>query len=163
MGIQAAYTLVDEQTLDRLVESAPEHLVDELERLELCEGSTVYLDKLWDGLHFLLTGVSASTPIDGSPLSEAVVGVHVFDSDDFIGCTEQDELAAIIAALDAVDVDALLAAADFTAFSEAGLYPSIWDGDDDSLRRELSAAFTTLCQIHRRAAAEGMHLIISIL
>lgn len=143
--MQAAYTLVDDETLDRLVELSSEELVAELETLERAPSSTVYLDQAWEPLHLMLTGSSASDPIEGDPLSEAVVGVHVFDGEDFIACTEHDEIAPILAALDSVDLAGRLT-------------------DADSVhRRELTDAFATLRGIHRRAAAEGRHLIVSIL
>lgn len=163
MGMRAAYTLVDERTLDRLVSLSPEIRVATLEDLESSGAPTVYLDKMWDGLHYLLTGASAVAPRDDDPLSESVVGVHVFDGDDFVGCTENDELPAIIEALDALDRDALLQGADFSDFSEAGIYPNIWADEPTALRAELADALDALAAVHRRAADEGHHLVISIL
>ncbi|KJL29895.1 YfbM family protein [Microbacterium oxydans] len=162
MGMRAAYTLVDELTLDRLVSLAPEVLVSTLEDLESGGAPTVYLDKMWDGLHFLLAGAPAASPLDDDPLSESIVGVHVFGGDDFVGCTENDELLPIIEALDALDRDAVIAAADFTAFSDAGIYPNIWRDDPAVLRAELAAAWDALDGVHRRAVDEGKHLVISI-
>ncbi|MCG8153586.1 DUF1877 family protein [Pimelobacter simplex] len=162
MGMQAVYVQVDEETLDRLVELDPDDLPDALDELEE-RGEPTYLDKAWDGLHFLLTGVSASSPREGDPLSEAVVGVHVLDADTYAGCTEADELPAVVAALEAVDVAALLAAADFTAYDAAGIYPRTWTADADGLRAELAEAFALLHAAHRAALAAGRHLVVSIL
>lgn len=164
MGLQAAYTLVDEETLDRLVGLEPGALGEALEELEEAGAETAYLDKMWDGLHFLLTGEPASSPIEDDRLSEAVVGVHAFDGEDaYVGCSEADELAPIIAALEAVELDALLESADFEAFGRAELYPEIWTDEPAVLRRELSAAYAALLTVHRRAAATRSHLIVSIL
>lgn len=163
MGMRAAYTLVDELTLDRLVSLSPEVLVTTLEDLESAGAPTVHLDKMWDGLHYLLTGVSAVSPRDDDPLSESVVGVHVFGGDDFVGCTENDELRAIIDALEALDRESLLDAVDFTAFADAGIYPNIWADEPAVLRAELGDALDTVAAVHRRAADEGHHLVISIL
>jgi len=163
MGIQAAYTQVDEPTLDRLVTLPPDQLADALEALETAGAPTVYLDKLWDGLHFLLTGRSASTPIDGDPLSEAVVGVHVFEGEDYVGCTEHDELPGIIAALEAVDLPALLATTRFETFAAAEVYPAIWTEDPERLGAELAEAFGLLVDVHRAARAARGHLVVSIL
>lgn len=162
MGMRAAYTLIDEGTLDRLVSLAPEVLLSTLEELEESGAPTTYLDKAWDGLHFLLTGVSATAPREDDPLSEAVVGVHAFGGEDFVGCTENDELDAIISALEEVNVERLLDEADFRAFSVARIFPNIWDDDPATLRSELSDAFAELHAVHRRAADTGQHLAISI-
>lgn len=162
MGLQAAYTRIDEATLDRLADLDPDGLVDEIDRLEESGVPTTYLDKMWDGLHFALTGVPASSPIEGDPLSEAVVGVHAFDSDDFVGCTEAGELAAIVAALEEVDIAAVLDRQDFAAFAAAELYPSIWAEDPVRLRGELTDAFALLLDAHRAALAAGDHLLVTI-
>ncbi|WEK60841.1 MAG: YfbM family protein [Candidatus Microbacterium colombiense] len=163
MGMRAAYTLVDELTLDRLVSLAPEVLISTLEDLETGGAPTVYLDKMWDGLHFLLTGVSATSPRDDDPLSESIVGVHVFGGEDFVGCTENDELETILAALDSLDRDTVIGGADFSTFAKAGIYPNVWNDDPEVLRRELADAWDALTSVHRRAADEGHHVVISIL
>jgi len=163
VGIQAAYLSVDEATLDRLVETDPEQLAASIEKLEGEGAPTVYLDKMWDGLHFLLTGVSASSPVEDDELSEAVVGVHVFDSEEFIGCTELDELPEIIEALEGVSITELLGEADFAAFDRAGIYPNIWTDDATVLAAELTEAFDILLEAHRACLAAGRHLIVSIL
>lgn len=163
MGMQAAYTMVDEATLDRLAEIPPAELSDALDELETSGAPTLYLDKMWDGLHFLLTGVSASSPIEDDQLSEAIVGVHVFDAEDFVGCSEVDELPGIIAALENVSPRALLDEVDFASFGRANLYPNIWSGDAAGLATELTTAFTDLLAFHRACLAAGRHLIVSIL
>jgi len=160
--MRAAYTLIDDETLDRLLELDVSDLVSALEDLETSDAVTVYLDKLWDGVHFLLTGVSASHPIDEDPLSEAVVGVHVVAEDDYIGCTEADELAPIISALEGVDLSAALENADFAEFRRAEVTPSIWSDDPSRLRTELADAVALLLDVHRRAAAAERHLLVSI-
>ena len=45
----------------------------ENENLEICD-----IDKMWDALHFLLTGKSASEPIEDNLISEAIVGSLIF-------------------------------------------------------------------------------------
>ena len=162
MGMRAAYTLIDEGTLDRLVSLSPEVLLSTLEELEEAGAPTVYVDKMWDGLHFLLTGAPASAPRADDPLSEAVVGVHAFGGEDFVGCTENDELDPIIEALDAVDLDETLARIDFAAFAAARVYPNIWTDDPAQLRAELTDAFAELRRAHQQAADAEHHLVISI-
>ena len=94
MGLLANYMMVDEATLDSMMKLNNEELMEKLEELE--DNEYYDMDKLWDGLHFLLTGISAGTPIEENPLSEAIVGVHNFneeeDEADFIACIEADEL-----------------------------------------------------------------------
>ncbi|MBD9516442.1 YfbM family protein [Pseudomonas sp. PDM22] len=162
MGIQAVYLSVDDAALKRLGEAPAEELLDLVEALEEADCPQVGLDKLWDGLHFLLTGVSASSPIEGNPLSEAVVGVQVFDCDDFIACTRSEELPAIVAALDTVSIDEALAAADFARFRKAKLYPKIWTDDPSQLKAELEEAFRELRDFYHVCATEQRHVLVSI-
>ena len=73
MGMLACYLEVDEGMIERLKSQTAEDIFEQLEELEEEEGAEVYdMDKLWDGLHFILTGVSAVTPLENHPLSEAV-------------------------------------------------------------------------------------------
>ncbi len=162
MGMQAAYMLVDEETLDRLVDLDPDDLLAALSELEEQGAATFYLDKTWDGLHFLLTGRSASRPREGDPLSEAVVGVHALEGDDYVGVTEVSELAPVLTALDGFDLDRALLKADFASYDAAGLYPRMWTSDAAGLRAELAAAYALVVEAHRTAAARGRHLVVSI-
>lgn len=157
------YLGVDEDTLDNLVALPADQRSGALERLEESSTRVLHLDKAWDGLHFLLTGVSAGSPIEGAPLSEAVVGVHVFDGDDYVGCSELDELPAILAELERVPLAGLLADADFSAFARAGIYPNTWGSDPAVLTAELTTAFAELLDFHRGCLTAGEHLVVSIL
>ena len=59
MGMLGVYMLADEATIERL--SNDNNLFEAVE--EYGEESTTIaydIDKLWDGLHFLLTGISLS-------------------------------------------------------------------------------------------------------
>lgn len=148
MGMLGQYVMVDEDTLERMMEMDGAELLGTLEKL-IEGGSEHYdIDKLWEELHVALTGVSASEPIDGDPLSEAVVGVHVFEveeEDGFFACTEQDELEDIIAAMQQVDLDKLE-----------------MDGVEEALRQQVTSEFSGLLEFYRKAAAAGMHVIFSV-
>ena len=62
MGLIANYQLVNDQELEKIMDPDldPEELLEDLE--ELAEEQEVFLDidKMWDVLHFVLTGVSSS-------------------------------------------------------------------------------------------------------
>lgn len=74
--------LADEATIERL--SNDEDLFEAVEEYGDESTTIAYdIDKLWDGLHFLLTGVSAQETIENDPLSEAIVGTKIFDCEDF--------------------------------------------------------------------------------
>lgn len=148
MAMRGQYVLADEDTLERMMGMDGSELMNTLEKL-IEGGSEHYdIDKLWEELHIALTGVSASEPIDGDPLSEAVVGVHVFEveeEDGFFACTEQDELEDIIAAMQQVDLDKL----------ETG-------GVEEALRQQVKSEFSGLLDFYRKAEAAGKHVIFSV-
>lgn len=166
MGLIANYMMVDEAELDRMMEMDGEALVERINELEEDEDQELYcMDKLWDGLHFLLTGVSASKPIEGGRLSEAIVGVHAFDTDDedFVSRSGHDELKEIVRAMEAVDFAGICAKADFAAFRKNKIYPKIWkDTEKEQLLRELSGEFQGLLSFYKSALEKRRHIIVSI-
>lgn len=164
MGLIANYMTADDETVDKMMEMDDEGLIETLEELE--ETNSLYsVDKLWDGIHFLLTGVSAAEPIEGDPLSEAIAGMHVFnDSEDaeFIGCTEYGELEDIISALERLDLKKLHDGFDPKKFHKAEIYPNIWGEDREELWSELSDALAGLIEFYKEAERSKMNVIVSI-
>ena len=162
MGERATYVGIDEAALDLLFEADATSLPAKIRELQAAGAPTLDLGEMWDGLHFVLTGGSADTPVEGEPLSEAIVGVHLFDAPDFIGCTERDELDDVIAALDLVPIAELVAAADFEAFDDARIWPYDWAVNADARRTALVAGFTDLVNFTKQCRDSGLHLIASI-
>ncbi len=159
----AGYLAIDDETLNRLTDLDEDELTEALEELaEQPSGPQADLDKMWDGLHFLLTGESASDPIEDDPLSEAVVGVDALSEEDFVGAVPGERVAALATALEQVNIEELLSAADFSAFEAADLYPEIWTDDPAQLRKELRQAFTELRGFYRAAQAGGHNVVVSI-
>ena len=166
MGIMANYMMIDDETLDIMTELDSDDLLDKIDELEELKISELYcMDKLWDGLHFLLTGASASKPIKGNHLSEAIIGVHVFDTyeDYFVGCAEFSELPDIIAALKDVNTEKLKEKFKLSRFRIAKIYPDIWErAQKEKLWRELLGEFNGILEFYQRAEQMKMHVIVSI-
>ncbi|MDO4259220.1 MAG: YfbM family protein [Actinomycetaceae bacterium] len=165
MGLRAEYLAIPTEELQR-IEAATGDLSELWEELA---GNDIFprgdIDKSWDGLHFLLTGESATDPIEDNRLSEAIVGVDFLgdeDSEDFAGSVPADSVPDIVAALEAVDIGSLVAAADFSQFAEAELYPEIWDDDSEELREDLRRAFANVLAFYRTAAEKNYAVIVSI-
>ncbi|MCF8607685.1 YfbM family protein [Gordonia sp. HY442] len=159
MGVLAVYAGVPVGLADRLGDVDPDDAVRYVESVLAAGAPSVDIDTAWDGLHFLLAGAPAAEPIEDDPLSEAVVGVYAFESDELVGVTPHDDLSRIIAALEAVDVDALVAAADVAAFTAAEVYPDDWT---DRPTERLRTAFADVLNIHRLCQADGLDLLVSI-
>lgn len=156
------FMLADQATMDRL--SDEENLFEAVEEYGEDPTTISYdIDKLWDGLHFLLTGVTAQEPIANNPLSEAVVGVHIFDCNDFIAYTAPDHIKTIVDALNGVDIDALIANMNVSEFRKAKIYPNIWVKDNENqFKTELKNEFLNLRTFYEKALESKTGILVSI-
>ncbi|WP_111765746.1 YfbM family protein [Nakamurella deserti] len=166
MSVTARYLMINQDELTALLDSGVD-LLDDVRTLERDPAHEVLdLGSLWDALHFVITGVSASTPLDDDPISDAIVGVQLFfedDDADFIAFTPAPDLPALIAGLKAVDVPARGRAFTPTAAERVEAYPDgIFDGDREDLVSRLFTAVESLIDFYERAAASGRHVIVSI-
>ena len=165
MGFLANYMRIDDATLDALTKLDSDDLVERIEELDEA-GAPVYdMDKMWDILHFVLTGKSASEPIDGDPLSEAVVGVHVFDGDDFVAAIQADELPRILQAMDDLDFVALRPRLSLATLRKKNIYPSLAETtaeEEDALWTQITGEFEGLRSFYHDTVAEHLNVIVSI-
>ncbi|GAA4660085.1 DUF1877 family protein [Gordonia humi] len=159
VGVIAVYAAVPAGVAGRLGDVDPDEVGDYIDRV-LGEGApSVDIDETWDGLHFLLAGRPATDPVEDDALSEAVVGVYEFDSDVIVGVTPVAELARIVDALEAVDLDGLLGDVDWSAFAAADVYPGGWNPDAVGTLRDV---FADVLNIHRLCLADGLDLMVAI-
>jgi hypothetical protein len=137
----------DPDALDALLESADDTSVD--------------LDKMWHGLHWLLTGSAEPT---ADVTSDAVFGGEPMGEDHGYGPARflaAPTVRAVATALAAIDPGDLGARVDPAAMMDADLYPVIWDEDgifDDSLL----PAFDDLRAFYL-AAAEAGEVVIQVI
>ena len=123
------------------------------------------IDKMWDVLHFVLTGVDSSEPIEGDPLSEAVVGVTSLEEvSEFIAYIEKDRIADIISALENFDVDAALESFSMEACKKAELYPNIWDNDDEEedIKEEICDYFHEMIDFYKKILEVNGNVLVTI-
>jgi len=164
MGMCANYMMVDDDEVDRMMELDEETLLDRIDELE-DEGNEVHcLDRLWDGLHFLLTGKSAEDPIDDDELSAAIVGVHNFETDEsFVACIEKEELEDVVKEMEKVDLEIFWKKRKLLDFRKKKIYPKIWKDEDlDSIKVEMVTEFNNLLRFYRTALGKKMNIIVSI-
>lgn len=137
--------------------------IEELSEGELCP--IYYMDKLWDGLHYLLTGKSASEPIEEHSLSEAIVGVHVLfaEDDGFISEIGCDKLGKIIAELKKIDRQALKNQFSVAYFQQAKIYPNIWqESSREELAAELLGQLENLIRFYEESEQAQRDILVSI-
>ena len=108
MGMIACLQVVDDLRIEQLLSKDADDLFAEIEEMQEDNDSVLDIDKLWDGLHFLLTGVSACEPIEGNLISEAIVGTRKFIEDedtDHIAYIPYERVRAIAKELNDIDIN----------------------------------------------------------
>ncbi|MDU3962219.1 MAG: YfbM family protein [Veillonella sp.] len=166
MGLIANYSYLSDENLKELksLGSSEEDIIDSVEDWSE-EDVLLDIDKMWDVLHFVLTGVGTDNPIDDNPLSQAVLGVTAIeDVSEYLAYTEHNELENIVTALDAFDIEQALETFDMMACKEAELYPDIWDDDDekDEIIEEILDYFEHMKGFYKKVLASNGNVLITI-
>ena len=123
------------------------------------------IDKNWDLLHYMLTGVSASDPIWEDPLSEAVVGVTSIEKiEDFIAYINKDRVSDILKALEDFDMESALKSFSLEEGKEAELYPDIWDYDDEEeeIKEDLLDCFERMKEFYKEILEADGNVLVTI-
>jgi len=166
MGMLAQYMAVDNKIFNSMLKMNNEEIIDKIEELSENEQCDICdIDKMWDGLHFLLTGKSASEPIENNKLSEAVVGTDIFDEneDDFLAYIKSEELKAIIDVMEKTNIDELLTKYNMNDFKNAKIYPNIWEKEEEvNIYDELIFCFESMLDFYKKCNKENMNIIVSI-
>lgn len=151
MGMIANYQSTTDIELEKFtclddVEEAQEDV-----NVEICD-----IDKIWDALHFLLTGKSASEPIEDDVISEAIVGHFNIYEEDYIVGTKSDRVKEIAKALQEIDFEAYLNEFEMSAFRQKEIYPNIWEYEEeaDKIKDELRDSFESLKKFYEKIAEQ---------
>ena len=123
MGMYAGYYQISDAELEQLRQLEERALLEQAE--ELTEDETAEacdLDKMWDALHFVLTGDTLSDAADHDPLSEAVCGSDFLARQIHVGGIPSNRVKEIAQALHEVDFAARLAALQMSDFAAAEIY-----------------------------------------
>lgn len=95
----------------------------------------VNIDKMWDALHFLLTGKSAAEPLENNLISEAIVGQFSASGEDtgeFITGIRSDRVKEIAEALQTIDFEGYIEQFNMNKFAENEIYPDIWEYEEEA-------------------------------
>lgn len=123
------------------------------------------LDKMWDVLHFILTGVDSSEPIKNNPLSEAVVGVTSLDGvEEFVAYTEKERIADIVSALENFDIENALENFSMKKCKETDLYPNIWGYEEeiDEIKEEIMDCFQGMKEFYHNILKANGNVMVTI-
>ena len=174
MGIIANYKYLSDKNLKELkafYSEENETLGEAKERNEDVEEvnsdvkTSLDLDKMWDVLHFVLTGASSSEPIKNNPFSEAVVGVSSIEGvEEFISYTEKSRVKDIVFALDHFDIEKAMENFSMKECRKANIYPDIWNYEEetDEIKEELMDYFQKLKEFYKRILEVKGNVIVTI-
>jgi len=144
MGLIANYSCLSDVNLKELkaMGSEEEEILESVEEWNDDDELLLDIDKMWDVLHFVLTGVGT-------------------DHKDY---TEHNHLANIVAALDQFDIESALESFDMKACKEAELYPNIWDYDEEEeeIKDELLHDFEQMKRFYKQVLEANGHVLVSI-
>lgn len=152
------YTLDDEQ-LREISSMDDETLWDWREEQEEDDDAiTTDIDKAWQGLSYILTGSDFS---DGSLIGKALFGETVVNEDEYMAITPKESIAAIMEALDAVDIKSKIAEADFAEMNRRDIYPAIWEENDrEDVTEYLLDNFLSLKEFYREAQKKHLNVLV---
>jgi hypothetical protein len=124
---------------------------------------TVSLEKAWHGLHYLLTG----SAFEGPPTLGFILqgGQPLGDEDPEEATTRifaPEEVAQIHAALSSISDDDLWSRFNPEEMTEQGVYPEIWDEDEEDLRDEYLTYFQELKKFLAAAAKDRQSILADV-
>lgn len=167
MGIIANYQYLSDANLQELKSFYAEEddIFEEVEDWNDEAEILLDIDKMWDALHFVLTGVSCIEPIKNNPLSEAVVGVFSIDGiEEYISYIEKSRIKDIVFALDNFDIEKALETFSMKECKEAELYPDIWDYEEetDEIKEEIMDYFQNMKDFYKQVLEEDGNVLVTI-
>lgn len=167
MGIIANYQYLSDNNLQELKSFYAEEddIFEEVEDWNDEAEILLDIDKMWDALHFVLTGVSCIEPIKNNPLSEAVVGVFSIDGiEEYISYIEKSRIKDIVFALDNFDIEKALETFSMKECKEAELYPDIWDYEEetDEIKEEIMDYFQNMKDFYKQVSEEDGNVLVTI-
>ena len=167
MGIIANYKYLSDKNLKELRAFYSEENETFGEAKEWNEDVEIRLDldKMWDALHFVLTGVSSSKPIKNNPFSEAVVGVSFIEGvEEFISYTEKSRIKDIVFALDHFDIEKVMENFSMKECKQANIYPDIWtyEEETDEIKEELMDYFQNLKDFYKKILEVNGNVMVTI-
>jgi len=160
MGMIQSYLRVDNETLNTIIEDSRR-----LEDLVFKQDNTnnenfLDLDKAWEGVFFIITGQSfADAALEGGPLLGILMGPTEIDPDQDMGYgpatyTTAEQTRDIYNAIKDLTKEELSENYEPGRMTEEGIYPDIWEDDENALEYLLDY-FDDLKNFYKKAAETG--------
>ncbi|MBN6709654.1 YfbM family protein [Haemophilus haemoglobinophilus] len=165
MGMYANYQLLNDKDLTELKNLDKDEIFETVEDMDETEELAVNIDKMWDVMHFVLTGVDSSEPIRNNPLSEAIVGVNsIEDISEYIAYIEKERVNEIVLALENFDFEKAMENFSMEKCKKANLYPDIWDYEEEleEIKEELTEHFENMKNFYKEILEKQGNILVAI-
>ncbi|MFI3230094.1 MAG: DUF1877 family protein [bacterium] len=159
MGIIANYYLVDDIRLSTLKKHECFAELYNDEEIEYCD-----IDKIWQGLHFLLT--SREYPEYNQEVQEEyskdvfVFGEELMSNSEHAFYIPKENIANILEYINKINFEDLNFNPEL--FKEFDIYPTIWDEDKELLLEELEMGFNELKDFYNHAKEIYKNIVVLI-
>ena len=164
MGMIANYRYINDQYLHQMKSFNAEG-DDQFEVVEEEAELLLDIDKMWDVLHFVLTGVGSSNPSRNVPLSVAVLGVTPLENvAEYIAYTEKSKVSEICSALENFDMEEAMAHFSMQACKNADLYPDIWDylDEEEEIKDDIRTYFVKMKDFYKKILTLKGNVLVTI-
>ncbi|MBF0715685.1 YfbM family protein [Gemelliphila palaticanis] len=165
MGMYANYMYLSDKNLLDLKSFENDEVFENVEDWDEEAELSTNIDKMWDVLHFVFTGVGSNTPIKNHPLSEAIVGVNALEEvAEFVAYIEKSRVKEIVSALESFDFEKSMKDFSMQACKNANLYPAIWDYEEekDEIIEELTEYFGNLKEFYEKILKINGNVLVTI-
>ena len=167
MGLIANYKYLSDKNLNELKALYTENTesITDIEENNKDLEILLDLDKMWDALHFVLTGASASEPIKDNRFSEAILGISPIEEvEEYVAYTEKSRIKDILLALDNFDIEKAMESFSMEECKKANIYPDIWDYEEESeeIEEELMDCFQNMKDFYRKILEVNGNVLVTI-
>lgn len=167
MGIIANYRYLSDKNLNKLKDYYRENgeTTPDIEENSRDLEILLDLDKMWDALHFVLTGASGSEPIKDNCYSEAVFGNSPIEEvEEYVAYTEKSRIKDIVLALDNFDIEKAMESFSMEECKKANIYPDIWDYEEESeeIEEELMDYFQNMKDFYKKILEAKGNVLVTI-
>ncbi|WP_410207495.1 YfbM family protein [Fusobacterium sp.] len=163
MEMIATYQILNDKELNLLLNiSGSDRYLEFVERLQERNIPLLEIGNMWDMMHFIFCGISASEPIEEYPLSESVVGENIVCEDYFISFTSKKRMYKIVRSLENIDFEKVISAFELENYRKNTPYNKKMKMDKNIIFSELRENFEKMKKFYRMAYEKRENVIVSI-
>lgn len=163
----ANYIAVDGKTIEKYKGKSNDFIASQLVTLEDEAPLFCDIDKMWDAMHYLLTGESMESGEEKEEiLSQAVLGVSTFSNEPtqiILSYILPSMIPEIYEALETFDIETRLSEISAEELQEKEVYPEIWfDEETEIFQEELQDIFQEMKQFYQNLLEQELGVLVSI-